>query len=107
MYWKKANHTGALASFFAGVISWVALAFYYYPATLEVCEGLVEDATWDAIYISSFPAFAISVVALIVFSLLTQKKDPPKVLTDIDGNPVDMRNPLGLNVLFKRERGAE
>ncbi len=107
MYWKKANHIGALASFFSGVISWVALAFYYYPATLEVCEGVAEDATWDAIYISSFPAFAISVVALIVVSLLTQKKDPPKVLTDINGKPVDMRNPLGLNVLFKRERNAE
>jgi len=107
MYWKKANHYGALASFFSGVISWVALAFYYYPTTLEVCEGVVEDATWDAIYISSFPAFAISVVALIVVSLLTQKKDPPKVLTDINGKPVDMRNPLGLNVLFKRERNAK
>jgi len=35
------------------------------------------------------------VVVLIVVSLLTQKQDPPKILTDINGQPVDMSNPIG------------
>lgn len=94
MYWKKGNQVGALSSFFGGVLSWIALAFYYYPATLEVCEGVVEDAVWDAIYISSTPAFLISVVIFIIASLLSQRSDPPKALTDINGRPVDMRNPF-------------
>ncbi len=99
MHWKKANHTGALASFFSGVISWIFLTFFYYPQTLEVCELDVECATWDAIYIASTPAFILSVVVFIVVSLLTQKYDPPKALTDINGNPVDMTNAIGFKGL--------
>jgi SSS family transporter len=93
MYWKKGNHFGALASFFTGVISWIALAIYFYPSTLEACEGVVEDAVWDAIYISSTPAFLISVVVFFVASLASQKISAPKILTDINGEPVDTRNP--------------
>ena len=50
MYWKKANHIGALASFFGGVISWIVLTFYfYYSYVLPVAyEGeATEDAVWD------------------------------------------------------------
>jgi Na+/proline symporter len=103
MHWKKANHTGALASFFSGVISWIILTFYYYPQTLEVCELEVECATWDAIYIASTPAFILSVIFFIVVSLLTQKMDPPKSLTDIFGNPVDMTNAIGFKGLSAEE----
>jgi len=103
MHWKKANHTGALASFFSGVISWIILTFYYYPQTLEVCELEVECATWDAIYIASTPAFILSVIFFIVVSLLTQKMDPPKPLTDIFGNPVDMTNAIGFKGLSAEE----
>jgi Na+/proline symporter len=95
MYWKKANHIGALASFFSGVISWVILTIYYYSSyVLPIAyEGeVMDDAVWDSIYIASAPAFFISVIFLIVVSLLTQKQDPPKVLTDIDGKPVDTKN---------------
>jgi len=95
MYWKKANHIGALASFFSGVVSWVILTFYYYSSYVlpVVYEGeLADDAVWDSIYIASAPAFFISVAAFFVVSLLTQKQDPPKVLTDIYGKPVDTRN---------------
>ena len=98
MYWKKANHIGALSSMIVGTVSWVILTFAYYPTTLEICEGFVEDATWDAVYIASFPAFLLSIVVLIVVSLLTQKSDPPKALTDLDGKPVDMRNPFGFRL---------
>jgi SSS family transporter len=98
MYWKKANHIGALASFISGVVSWIVLTFYYaYSYILPVVyEGeMMEDVWWDSIYIASTPAFFISVLFLIAGSLLTQKIDPPKVLTDINGKPVDMRNPFG------------
>jgi Na+/proline symporter len=95
MYWKKANHTGALASFFSGMISWIALTLVWmYTYVLPVVyEGeMMDDVIWDSIYIASTPAFFISVVALIGVSLLTQKKDPPKTLTDINGNPVNTNN---------------
>lgn len=95
MYWKRANHWGALASFFSGVISWVVLTFVWmYTYILPVVyEGeMMDDVVWDSIYISSTPAFFISVVFLFVVSLLTQKKDPPKLLTDINGKLVDTKN---------------
>ena len=95
MYWKKANHWGALASFFGGVVSWLGLTFYYmYTYILPVVyEGeYMDDVAWDSIYIASTPAFFISVVLLIVVSLLTQKQNPPMALTDINGKPIDVKN---------------
>jgi len=97
MYWKKGNHIGALASFFSGVISWIILAVYYYNSyVLPVAYGgeVMDEAVWDSIYIASTPAFFISVVVFFIASLLSQKQDPPKPLTDINGNLVDMRNPF-------------
>ncbi len=95
MYWKKANHSGALASFFSGVISWIVLTLVWaYTYILPVVyEGeMMEDVWWDSIYIASTPAFFISVIFLFVVSMLTQKSDPPKDLTDINGKPVDTKN---------------
>jgi solute:Na+ symporter, SSS family len=107
-YWKKANHTGALASFFAGASSWIVLTFYYYNTlTLDACGFDVECGTWDAVYIASTPAFLISVVFFIGISLLTQKLDPPKVLTDIDGKVLDKRNPFGFGNLGDVTREEE
>lgn len=97
MYWKKANHTGALASFFSGMISWVILTIgWMYMYVLPVVyEGeMMDDVIWDSIYIASAPAFFISVIFLFVVSWLTQKKDPAKALTDINNKPVDMKNVL-------------
>lgn len=102
-FWKKANHTGALASLFAGFGSWVAFIFYYLPSTVEANVGVIEEgvvymdwAVWDAVYLASVPGFIISIVTLIVVSLLTQKRDPAKPLTDIDGNPLPVKDYLGL-----------
>ena len=101
MHWKKANHLGALASFATGVVSWIALGIYYYNSYILPVgyDGDPGDLLWDAFFdttmVAAFPAFIISVVALIAVSLLTQKIDPPKALTDINGKVVDMRNPLG------------
>ncbi|GAB4481637.1 MAG: sodium:solute symporter family protein [Anaerolineae bacterium] len=94
-YWKKANHSGALAGFGAGFISWLVALALYYPHTLAAV-GDPEIALWDAAYISSVPAFLICVVVIVAVSWLTQQTDPPKVLTDVDGQPLDMRHPLGL-----------
>lgn len=98
MYWKKGNHVGAMASLIGGTVLWIILTLVYYPTTLEACGGYVDDAVWDAVYIASTPAFLASVVLFIGGSLLTQKLDPPKPLTDLHGKPVDMRNPLGIRL---------
>lgn len=94
MYWKKANHTGAIASFFSGMISWIIMTVVWMQTYVlpVIYEGeMMDDVIWDSIYIASFPAFAISIVVLVVVSLLTQKKDPAKGLTDIDGKPIDTK----------------
>jgi SSS family transporter len=95
MYWKKANHTGALVSFFTGMVSWLALTLLWmYTYVLPVVyEGeMMDDVIWDSIYIASAPAFFISVIGLVLGSLLTQKQDPPKQLTDIYGKFVSTKN---------------
>ncbi len=102
MYWKKANHWGALASFFSGLISWLGLTLYYMNTHVlpVVYEGeMMDDVIWDSIYIASTPAFIISVVFFVAVSLLTQKNDPPKPVADINGKPVDMRRPFGFGDL--------
>jgi solute:Na+ symporter, SSS family len=107
MYWKKANHYGGLASFIGGFVAWAVfiLVAYYYgiggDSTFVVCAEDVECAFWDATYIASFPAFFTSMILMIVVSLATQKADPAKPITDIDGNLLDT-NPfryLGLTPL--------
>jgi len=95
MYWKKANRSGAIAAFLAGFASWIAIIVYYYPSTLEACAGDVECGLWDAIYVASTPAFIISLLTIIVVSLLTQKRDAPRPLTDVDGNPLALTKRLG------------
>jgi len=95
MYWKKANRSGAIAAFLAGFASWIAIILYYYPSTLEACAGDVECGLWDAIYVASTPAFIISLLTIIVVSLLTQKRDAPRPLTDVDGNPLALTKRLG------------
>ncbi|MFU8793984.1 MAG: sodium:solute symporter family transporter [Dethiobacteria bacterium] len=78
MFWKKANSTGAVASFFTGLISW-ALLFWFWamPAT-----DFFEE---DAIFIAMVPAAVISFLTLYLVSLATQKNDPPKPMRTLDG----------------------
>jgi Na+/proline symporter len=110
LYWKKANHIGALTSFFSGSISWGLLSVYYYNlpevGTYAICEGDAYCSLWDSVYIASTPAFAISVVAFIVASLATGKIDPPKVLKNIYGKPVDMKHALGWSHLNEEPKEA-
>lgn len=100
MYWHKANRSGALASIVGGIVTWVVVSRYYYPATLArrtVGETVAfDDAIWDAVYIGSPPAVVVSVVLMVVVSLLTNRRDPPLPLTDVDGRPLALRDRSGL-----------
>ena len=99
MYWRPANRSGALASIIGGIGSWVAGVFYYLPETQAVntVEGTVvwDEAVWDAAYIASPIAVAVSLLAMVVVTLVTQKSEPPLPLTDVDGNPLALENRLG------------
>lgn len=94
-FWKKANTVGAISSYFAGIISWVIFYLLTLPTTKEanidiMVEGEVfmEWAVWDAIYIALIPATIISLAAMVIGSLLTQKSHPPKPILDAEGNEV-------------------
>jgi Na+/proline symporter len=95
MYWKKANHYGGVAAFIGGFLAWAIFLVVAYnwglggDSTLAVCAGDTDCGFWDAVYISSFPAFFISIALQVIVSLATQKIDPPKPITDIDGKPLD------------------
>ncbi|MEW6244038.1 MAG: sodium:solute symporter family protein [Bacillota bacterium] len=101
-FWKKANRSGALAALIGGFLVWIASIYYYLPGTMEANTGVVEEgvvymdwAVWDAVYIGSVPGFIASVVLLVVVSLVTQKKDPPMALRDMDGNLLPLKKWLG------------
>lgn len=111
-FWKKANETGAIAALVAGFGSWVAFIFYYLPLTTEANIGVIEEgvpymdwAVWDAVYMGSVPAFFVSIAALVIVSLVTQKIDQPKPLADVDGNPLELVNWLGFG--FRKEKKIE
>ncbi len=84
MWWKKANRTGALASMAAGISAWLL--------TLYIAPALPAD----------FIGLAASLITMLVVTPLTQKFDPPRELRDTDGNPVEMKDRLGILPLFKR-----
>jgi hypothetical protein len=44
----------------------------------------------------------VSLITMLVVSSLTQKSDPPRQLVDIDGNPVEMTDRLGILPILKR-----
>jgi SSS family transporter len=105
MYWKKSNQYGAVAAFIGGFLAWAIGAYIAFnfgmggDSTAAICtEGdlslLADKATWDCafwdgVYIASFPAFFISLFLIITVSLITQKIDVPKPITDVDGKPFD------------------
>ncbi|KKM10132.1 hypothetical protein SY88_15985 [Clostridiales bacterium PH28_bin88] len=101
-FWKKANRTGALAALFGGFLSWIGFILYYLPATSEANIGVIQEgvvyfewAIWDAVYIGSVPAFLISIFLLVAVSLLTQKRDQPLPLKDMNGNIMAVKNWFG------------
>jgi len=77
-WWEKANRTGALAGMGGGLLAWLAASL----AGTEFPPDLI--------------GFLVSLVAMIVVVLLTQKIDPPRPLTDIDDNPVELTDRVGV-----------
>jgi len=89
IYWKKANRSGAIASVIVNFAVWIPLILWLLPITLEFEDGVFDWAVWDAIYIAAVPALIAGTIAFVVVSLLTQERDPPRPLLDIDGNPIE------------------
>ncbi len=96
MFWKKANRSGAIAAFVGGFAAWIIGILAYYPQTIVACADDFECGLWDAIYISSTPAFLASVVLLVVVSLLTAKRDPARPIQDVDGKFMSPKDRLGI-----------
>ena len=94
-FWKRCNQSGAVAALAGGLVSWIgAVVYFLRHATMAANTGVLEEgavymdwAIWDAVYMGSIPAFAISIVLMVIVSLATQRKDPPKPLVDINGKP--------------------
>jgi len=78
--WRKANVAGAWLSMIAGTLSWIIFIWLLLPE--------VDGEIWDAIYIGAVPAFACSLTAMIIGSLVTQRVYPPNPLRDVDGNDI-------------------
>ena len=76
-WWKKANRLGALAGMLGGLLAWMGASI----AGSEFPPDLI--------------GFGVSFVAMVMVVQLTQKIDPPRPLTDIDGNPVDLIDRVG------------
>jgi Na+/proline symporter len=82
IWWKKANRTGALSAMAAGFSAWF-LSTWFYP-----------ELAGDVI------GFGVSVVTIVIVTLLTQRTDPPRPLIDSNGEPIDLKDRLGILPLF-------
>jgi hypothetical protein len=51
---------------------------------------------------ASFAGFWMSLIVAVAVSLLTQRKDPPRKLTNADGEAMDLSDRLGTLPLFRR-----
>lgn len=84
LWWAKANQTGGLSGIAAGIATFLILRY--------TTEG----------FPANFVAFWVSGFVTIVVSLATQTMDPPRSLTDIDGNTLGPTQRLGTLPLFRR-----
>ncbi len=73
-WWEKANRSGALAGLIFGIGTWMIAG--------EMDSRIPPDLI----------GFCASLVSMVTVTLLTQKFDPPKPLTDIDGEIVELRD---------------
>ena len=73
-WWEKANRSGALAGLVFGLGAWFI-------------AGYLESA-----FPPDLIGFCVSLVAMVTVALLTQSIDPPRPLTDIDGNVVELNH---------------
>jgi SSS family transporter len=84
IWWRKLNSTGGYAGIGAGFATFATVAVIYpeFPA--------------------SFAGFWVSLIVAVVVSLLTQRKDPPRKLTNADGEAMDLNDRFGTLPLFRR-----
>jgi len=84
IWWKKLNSTGGFSGIGAGFAAFAAVSMLYpdFPA--------------------SFVGFWVSLVVAVVVSLVTQQLDQPKVLTNANGEAMDLSDRLGTLPLFRR-----
>jgi len=84
IWWRKLNSAGGYAGIGAGFATFATVAVIYpeFPA--------------------SFAGFWVSLIVAVVVSLLTQRKDPPRKLTNADGEAMDLNDRFGTLPLFRR-----
>ena len=80
VWWRKANRSGALAAMSMGIVSWLTTSLLY------------PELPGDLI------GLGVSFVTMIIVTPLTQTIDPPRALVDIDGNPIELSDRLGILV---------
>lgn len=78
VWWKRANRSGALAAMIVGIVVWLVSPFLF--------DGLPADLL----------GLGASLAAMLIVTPLTQKSDPPRQVVDHDGNPVELKNRLGI-----------
>lgn len=77
IWWKRLNSTGGFSGIGAGFAAFAATSVMYPEIS------------------ASFVGFWVSLVVAIVVTLLTQRSDPPKPLTNAAGEAMDLRDRLG------------
>jgi SSS family transporter len=77
IWWPRANRAGALAAMIGGIAVWIGVSMR------------APEMPGDLI------GMAAAAVLMVVVTLLTQSIDPPRGLTDLDGNPVPLEDRLG------------
>ena len=84
IWWSRLNSTGGYAGIGAGFATFATVAVIYpeFPA--------------------SFAGFWMSLTVAVAVSFLTQRKDPPKKLTNADGEAMDLSDRLGTLPLIRR-----
>ena len=75
-WWEKANKYGALGGIFGGLIGW----------------GV--SSTVGTAFPPDFIGFGVSLVTMVLVALATQRINPPRPLTDIDGDAVELKDRL-------------
>ncbi len=76
-WWEKANRSGALAGLTFGLGTWFIAS------------------EMESAYPPDLIGFCVSLMAMITVTLFTQKLDPPRPLTDIDGETVELTDRFG------------
>ena len=83
IWWKKANRIGVLASMTSGFLVWIA-SLVWYPEMPGDMLGMLA-----------------ALVVLLLVTPLTQHRDPPRELVDVEGSAIPFNNRLGTLPLFR------